>query len=166
MDVKSIFSKQAETQAEKQAQLVNFLFDGNPELVRIFYHIATEDPEFYQQIFNKSHDALKRWFLHPEDYVQALQALALLSPFFGPEEDLDALQQTWLLPVVRFCLKGMDAGFNLDAEGIVRKVACHLLELNPEFTDCKNLEQTRILLQEMFGDQLLHWKLLLENQRV
>ena len=164
MDIRSLFSKQAETQAEKQAQQVNLLFDGNPELIKIFAYIATEDAEFYQQIFNKSHDALKRWFLHPEDYMQAVQALALLTPFFGPEKNLDALGQTWLLPAIRFCLNGMESGFNMDTEIASRKVASHLLELNPEFTDCNDLEQTRMLLQEMFGDQLLHWQLLLESK--
>lgn len=159
MDIRSILSSQSALQAEKQAQFVHQLFDGNPELVRIFAHIVTADSEIYQQIVNKSPEAVKRWFLHPEDYLQAIQTLGLLSSFYGPAPELKALSQTWLLPAVRYCLNGMEKGFSFDTETASRNIATHLLKLNPGFTQCTDLEQTRDMLHEMFADQSLHWKL-------
>ena len=164
MDITSIIPDQSALQVEKQARYVNQLFEQNADLSDIFARIATEDPEFCQQILSKSESCLKSWFLTPEDYLQAVQALALLAPVFGSRPKLDSLSQTWLLPAVRCCLNGMEHAFHFDSETASRKIATHLLSLNSAFTQCDNLEQTRKLLDVMFTEQQLHWSLFVDKQ--
>ena len=164
MDITSIIPDQSALLAEKQARYVNQLFEQNADLSDIFARIAAEDPEFSQQILDKSESCIKSWFLIPEDYLQAVQALALLAPFFGPRPELDSLSHTWLLPAVRCCLNGMEHAFHFDTETASRKIATHLLSLNSAFAQCDNLEQTRKLLHLMFTEQQLHWALFVDKQ--
>ena len=89
MDITSIIPDQSALQVEKQVRYVNQLFEQNADLSDIFARIATENPEFSQQILNKSETCIKSWFLNPEDYLQAVQAMALLAPFFGPKPELE-----------------------------------------------------------------------------
>lgn len=163
MDITSITPDQPALHVEKQTRYVNQLFEQNADLSDIFARIAAEDAEFSQQILNKSEDSIKTWFLSPKDYIQAVQAMALLAPFFGPQPELESLGQTWLLPAVRCCLNGMEHAFNFDSEAASRKIATHLLSLNSAFTQCDNLEQTRKLLHAMFTEQQLHWALFVDK---
>lgn len=157
MDLRSVISDQSARQAEKQALYVSQLFDNNSDLSDIFTQLATEEPELCQQILSKSEDCIKSWFLIPEDYLQAVQTLALLAPVYGPEPEPESLSQTWLLPAIRCCLNGMEYAFQFDTETASRKIATHLFSLNPAFTQCESLEQTRKLLHVMFAEEELHW---------
>ena len=157
MDLSRIISDQSARQVEKQALYIRQFFNSNSDLSDIFVHIATEEPELCQQILSKSEACIKNWFLIPEDYLQAIQSLALLAPLYGPEPQPEALSKTWLLPAVRCCLSGMEHAFHLNTENAARKIATHLLNLNPTFTQCENLKQTRKLLHIMFADEELHW---------
>ena len=159
MDLRRIISDQSARQAEKQALYVGQLFDNHSDLSEIFAYIASEEPELCQQILSKSEACVKSWFLTPEDYLQAVQTLALLAPVYGPEPEPESLSQTWLLPAIRCCLNGMEHAFQFDSETASRKVATHLLCQNPDFTQCESLEQTRKLLQVMFAEDELHWSL-------
>ena len=163
MDITTIIPDPSALLAEKQAQFVNQLFDNHPELSEIFASITKAEPELCQQILDKSESVIKSWFLMPHDYLQAIQALALLAPVYGSSPDLGSLGKTWLLPAVRYCLNGMEHAFNFDSETASRKVAAHLLAINPAFLECESLEQTRILLHEMFADQQLHWSLFVKK---
>lgn len=163
MDLSHVISDQSARQAEKQALYVCQLFDNNSDLSEIFAHIATEEPELCQQILSKSEASIKHWFLDCENYQQAVQTLALLAPVYGPEPKPDALSQTWLLPVVRCCLNGMEHVFQFESEMVSRKVATHLLNLSPDFTQCQSLEKTRKRLHTMFTEQALHWSLFINH---
>ena len=163
MDITGIIPDQSALQAEKQTQFVNQLFDNHSELSDVFSSIIKEEPELCQQILDKSESVIKCWFMMPHDYLQAVQALALLAPVYGSPADLESLGKTWLLPAVRYCLNGMERAFDFDSETASRKVAAHLLAINPDFSECESLEQTRTLLHEMFADQQLHWSLFVKR---
>ena len=163
MDTRSLILNQSELQAKKQLQYVNQLFGYNPDLSDIFARIAEEKPELCQQILDKSEFSIKSWFLIPEGYMQAIQTLALLAPVFGPVPEPESLRKTWLLPTVRSCINGMEHAFDFDPEVASHKIATHLLRLNPDFTRCDSLKQTREHLQAMFTEQRLHWSLFINH---
>lgn len=163
MEIRSLFSKKLVAEAERQSHIAHLLFDSNPELTRVFSHIAASDPVFYQRLFTEKEDRLSSWFVKPAKFKDGIQALALLSTFYSCPSLKD--EHTALIKVIRDCLLGLEVSYQLDSESVSRKVAAHLQSLNPLFTLCSDQEDVKRQLQQMLIEQRMHWSLLVHPRK-